>query len=83
MHIVFLILVAFGLVMPASLSAGEDAERDAFVQESRVMVKAFAGSLKGALQAAIKKGGPRNAIPVCNVKAPESGTTGHREATDV
>jgi hypothetical protein len=54
-----------------SAQAGEDPELEAFTQESRAMVKAFAGSLKGELQAAMKEGGPTHAIPVCNVKAPE------------
>ena len=35
------------------------------------MVKKFAGTLKGELQAAIGKGGPSHAVPVCNVRAPE------------
>ena len=35
------------------------------------MVKTFAGKLKGELQAAMKEGGPKQAITVCNVKAPE------------
>lgn len=54
-----------------SAVAGEDPTLDAFVQESRAMVKTFAQTLKGELQAAIEQGGPASAIPVCNVKAPE------------
>ena len=64
-------VLAFGLLGSGPLSASEDPESDAFVQESRAKVKAFAGSLQGALQAAIKAGGPQNAIPVCNAEAPE------------
>jgi hypothetical protein len=37
---------------------------------SRVAVKEFAASLQGELGAAIKAGGPVNAIEVCNTKAP-------------
>lgn len=44
---------------------------DEAVAESRAAVKEFMGELKGELQAAIKAGGPVNAIEVCNVKAPQ------------
>lgn len=71
MRKLLLLLLAFGILAPESLEAGEEAVLEAFVQESRVMVKAFAGNLKGELQAAITEGGPIHAIPVCNVKAPE------------
>ncbi|WP_198263340.1 c-type heme family protein [sulfur-oxidizing endosymbiont of Gigantopelta aegis] len=39
------------------------------LQESRQSVKQFASSLKGELKAAMKKGGPVNAIQVCNERA--------------
>jgi len=69
------ILVSFGLalalLMPAAHSADKATERDAFVEESRAKVKAFASRLQGELQAAIKAGGPVHAIPVCNAEAPE------------
>ena len=71
MRILVLLGLTVALLSSGSLSAGEGAERDAFVQESRAKVKAFAGSLQGELKAAIEAGGPQNAIPVCNVKAPE------------
>ncbi len=38
--------------------------------DSRQTVKAFMGSLKGELMAAMKAGGPMNALSVCNTKAP-------------
>ncbi|MBD3640483.1 MAG: DUF3365 domain-containing protein [Marinobacter sp.] len=41
------------------------------VTEARGKVKAFGGSLKQALQAAIKEGGLTNGIGVCNTVAPE------------
>jgi len=71
MRIFVFLILALGLFMPAHLKAGEDPGLKAFAQESRASVKAFAGTLKGALQAAIKEGGPVHAIPVCQVKAPE------------
>lgn len=44
---------------------------DQLVTEARSKVKAFGGSLKQALQAAIKEGGLTNGIGVCNTVAPE------------
>ncbi|MDX1819077.1 MAG: DUF3365 domain-containing protein [Marinobacter sp.] len=44
---------------------------EALVAEARTMVKDFGGSLKQALQAAIKEGGLENGIGVCNTVAPE------------
>ena len=44
---------------------------DELVNEARSMVKAFGGSLKQALQAAIQEGGLSNGIGVCNTVAPE------------
>lgn len=38
--------------------------------EAKAIVKEFMGSLKGELQAAMKAGGPVNAISVCNRVAP-------------
>ena len=69
MHKILLLLLAFGVLTPGSLKAAEDS-REAFVQESRAMIMAFARTLKGELQAAIEEGGPIHAISVCNVKAP-------------
>jgi len=60
-----------GGLAAASAAANEDTETKAFVEDSRAIVKAFAGNLKSELQGAIKSGGPLNAIPVCNVRAPE------------
>lgn len=44
---------------------------EALVAEARSMVKNFGGSLKQALQAAIKEGGLTNGIGVCKTVAPE------------
>ncbi len=46
------------------------ADLDAKKGESRVAIKAFGGALKTELVAAMKAGGPINAIGVCNTKAP-------------
>lgn len=51
--------------------AGEEPELEDFVKRSRDLVNAFQGSLKGELQAAMKDGGPSNAISVCSVRAPQ------------
>jgi len=40
------------------------------IKQSRQAVKQFFGQLKGELQAAMKAGGPVNAIEVCSEKAP-------------
>lgn len=40
------------------------------VESSKIVVKEFMGQLKGELQAAMKNGGPNNAINVCKDKAP-------------
>ncbi len=39
-------------------------------EQSRVVIKEFAGALKAELRKAIKKGGPLQAITVCNTIAP-------------
>ncbi|MCW9007680.1 MAG: DUF3365 domain-containing protein [Marinobacter sp.] len=46
---------------------------EAMVAEARSLVKSFGGSLKQALQAAIKEGGLINGIGVCKTVAPEIG----------
>ena len=55
------------LLAPALLVAQEN--QDQMLQESRQIVQKFAKNLKGELKAAMKKGGPTNAIQVCNEKA--------------
>jgi hypothetical protein len=61
-------LFLFCALLPAHLLADEVANH---TQEARGLVKEFFGALKGELQAAMKTGGPVNAIGVCNLKAPE------------
>jgi len=71
MRPLFLFCVITALLGPGPVMAAEDPELRAFVEESRRMVGAFAGSLKGELQAAVKEGGPRHAISVCKLTAPQ------------
>lgn len=52
---------------------------DEMVAEARSMVKAFSGSLKQALQGAIKEGGLTNGISVCNTVAPEIAASNSNE----
>ena len=65
MRMIFLLLLAVGYLQPGNLMADE-----AFVQESRAMIKAYAQALRDELQAAIEEGGPIHAISVCSDKAP-------------
>ncbi|MGV6857389.1 MAG: Tll0287-like domain-containing protein [bacterium] len=58
------------VVASSNHSTGDDATTQ-LTAESRQTVKAFMGNLKGELMAAMKAGGPVNALNVCNTKAPE------------
>ncbi len=49
----------------------QDQSTEQLVEEARGLVKQFGGSLKSALQAAIKEGGLTNGIGVCKTIAPE------------
>ncbi len=64
-------LAALGALGLGTAVAGDTPDLTALNAESRAKIKNFAGSLKGALQTAIKEGGPVKAISVCNVRAPE------------
>ncbi|MFC1657553.1 DUF3365 domain-containing protein [Candidatus Moduliflexota bacterium] len=55
------------LLVAGAVSASSVEER---IAESRMAVKEFAGELKGELLAAMKGGGPVNAVTVCSLKAP-------------
>lgn len=44
---------------------------DTEIVQARAVIKSFAGTLKGELQAGIKAGGPVAALEVCNTKAPQ------------
>lgn len=56
------------IVSPTLVHA--DGHGDPMVKESRAAIKAFAGELKGNLQAAMKSGGPLKAIEVCKTVSP-------------
>lgn len=53
-----------------SVSAVYAEQPDQEIMESRTAIKQLGGTLKGELQAAMKKGGPTEAIKVCNTVAP-------------
>lgn len=44
---------------------------DTEIVQARAVIRTFAGTLKGELQAGIKAGGPVTALEVCNTKAPQ------------
>lgn len=61
-------LLASLLVFLATAASASSLEERA--AKSRTAVKEFAGELKGELLAALKAGGPVNAVSVCSEKAP-------------
>lgn len=58
------------LTLPATAGAAESQPSEAQLQEARQIAQKFFMNLKGELQAAIKEGGPVNAIHVCRTAAP-------------
>lgn len=44
---------------------------DTKIIQARAVIRTFAGTLKGELQAGIKAGGPVTALEICNTKAPQ------------
>lgn len=60
------------LFLAASMSSFVCAEpaSEAQIKKSRMAIQAFGKTLKGELVAAMKAGGPVNAIGVCNTEAP-------------
>ena len=62
------LVAALAAALPLTAAA---ADREALAEEGRALIREFAGTLKGELQAAMKAGGPTNAIAVCNIRAPE------------
>ncbi|MEZ5840875.1 MAG: DUF3365 domain-containing protein [Hyphomicrobiales bacterium] len=64
---VFLALSVLGLAA-ATPALGADVE--ALKAEAKAVMMKFGGALKGELETAMKAGGPKQAIPVCNEKAP-------------
>ena len=63
------ILLMAGM-LTAHAAAAAEPDLDSLVAESRAATKAFAGTLKRELVAAIEAGGPVHAIGVCNTVAP-------------
>ncbi|MCR8915267.1 DUF3365 domain-containing protein [Marinobacter panjinensis] len=63
--------VLFSILSMPAMAQPPAEPTDEMVNQARSMVKAFSGSLKEALQAAIKEGGLTNGIGVCNTIAPE------------
>jgi len=64
-------IIAVGLfcsMIMSTVQADETIKKRA--QESKKVVKEFMGQLKGELKAAMKAGGPVNAVNVCNKTAP-------------
>jgi hypothetical protein len=61
----------FGIGSAIALATLHPVHADqALADEAKGIIKQFGGQLKGELQAAIKAGGPVEAIEVCNKKAP-------------
>jgi hypothetical protein len=64
----YLLSALFCAAMFGSAIAGQG--QDANVAEAKSIIKEFFGTLKGELEAAVKSGGPANAITVCQQRAP-------------
>ena len=56
--------------LPLGLALADEADLQARVDNSKAAIAEFSGKLKGQLEAAMKEGGPVNAIGVCNTVAP-------------
>lgn len=66
-----LISLATALTLTApALTLADNSTAATYAREARSIIKEYATSLKGELQAAVKNGGPVNAVEVCTVKAP-------------
>jgi hypothetical protein len=61
--------LATGLTINTAVTA-DDAAGEQHAAEAKALIKQFATTLQGELQAAIKAGGPINAVEVCKDKAP-------------
>jgi len=66
---VLLLGVTLFLLMMQSSYAQTPAQQQ-FEQEARTAIKEFSSNLKTALMSAMKDGGPIEAVPVCNLVAP-------------
>lgn len=63
--------VLFSIFSMSATAQPPEQATEELVTQARSMVKAFSGSLKQELQAAIQEGGITNGISVCNTVAPE------------
>lgn len=61
------IILAILITVPAGQTVADELTQRA--DQSRSVIKSFAGGLKGELKGALKSGGPLKAIEVCNLKA--------------
>lgn len=64
MRIIFFTLIVFVFSLPSHAS-------DELIEKSRKAISELQNNLKAELQKAMKNGGPKNAINICNIKAPE------------
>lgn len=65
------LIVAMTLcVLPLAQASADDNDTRARIGKSKEVIQEFFGSLKSELEAAMKAGGPVNAIEVCNKIAP-------------
>jgi hypothetical protein len=64
------ILTAAALIVSGAALAEQAAGPDPKVAEAKGLIKEFATTLQGELQAAMKAGGPTKAIEVCQDRAP-------------
>lgn len=67
----FAMALALGCAGLGAPALAADDEMTALVGEAKGLMQEFGGALKAELSAAIKAGGPVNAIGVCNEVAPE------------
>ena len=71
--------IALSAIMLAPATSFAEQTQEELLQESRQIIQKFATGLKGELKAAMKKGGPVNAIQVCNEKAIKMTETASKE----
>lgn len=63
--------IAAALALTLAAPTAQAADIAALKAEGGMIIKGFAGELKGELEAGMKSGGPVAAIGACNAKAPE------------
>jgi len=63
------LMLALSLAISSSSLHSQEFDQQKAVAEVKEIVKSFGGALKSELVAAMQKGGPENALNVCNVEA--------------